>query len=150
MEDFKAIIFSVGNVKFGIDINRVFSIDRMASVTVLPRLPSYMRGVLELRGEVIPLIDLRQFLLEYDDSEEMNSTRIITVKVDEQPIGLVVDAATDVLNISAHTIQRPNLDYEDISFILGVSKLNEDLLILLDIDKLLENITNLKELLQRI
>jgi purine-binding chemotaxis protein CheW len=64
MEDFKAIIFNVGNAQFGMDIQRVSSIDRMEPVTILPRLPSYMKGVVDLRGEVIPVMDLRHFLSE--------------------------------------------------------------------------------------
>ncbi|WP_046178814.1 chemotaxis protein CheW [Domibacillus tundrae] len=150
MKDFKAIIFNVGNAQFGMDIQRVFSIDRMDRITILPNLPPYMKGVADLRGEVVPVMDLRYFLSEYDYLQETSNTQIITIKIHDRVIGLIVDIANDVVDISSATIQKPDFHDIDLSFVLGISIINEDLLILLDIDNLLSNAADLEELLQRL
>jgi purine-binding chemotaxis protein CheW len=72
------------------------------------------------------------------------------VRIGERAIGLIVDAATDVFDIPATTIQKPDFHDTDLSFVLGVSRINENLLILLDIDNLLNHVTDLEELLQRL
>lgn len=146
LEDFKSVVFRVGNEEFGLPIQQVLSIERMQSITAVPKMPKYVVGVINLRGIVTPIVDLRKALLERE-AQEKDTTRIIVVNVDDNPIGLVVDAATDVLDIPPDSIQQLNLsrDYHA-AYLLGIAKLNARLLILIDINNLLQNITTLDEL----
>ncbi|MDA5111025.1 chemotaxis protein CheW [Brevibacillus thermoruber] len=143
-EVFKAVIFRVGDEEYGLHIDHVLSIERMQPVTTVPKMPEYVKGVIHLRGIVTPIIELRKALLQ-SDVEENDDTRIIAVKVDGQPIGLVVDEATDVIDIPLDSIQKLNYGHYDVSFLLGVAKLNDRLLVLIDINNLLRNITSIDE-----
>jgi purine-binding chemotaxis protein CheW len=122
----------------------VLSIARMQPVTTVPKMPEYVKGVIRLHGIVTPIIELRKALMQ-SDVEENDDTRIIAVKVDGQPIGLVADAATDVMDIPLDSIQKLNDGHDDVSFLLGVAKLNDRLLVLIDINNLLRNITSIDE-----
>jgi purine-binding chemotaxis protein CheW len=145
-QDFKSLIFKVGNEEYGIHINPVVSIERMQAITSYPNRPPYVLGVTNVRDEVIPVVDLRAALAG-ESFNESDSSRIIIVLVRNQKIGLLVDAATEVLDIAAESIQKPHLlNKKAVSFLKGIAKLEGRLLILLDIEQLLENTTNLDEL----
>lgn len=147
-QDAKSLIFKVGQEDYGIHINQVVSIERMQSITAYPNRPPYVLGVTNVREEVIPVVDLRAALTGQTFAE-CESSRIIIVQVKDHSIGLLVDAATEVLDIPASSIQRPNLlETREVSFLQGIAKLGERLLILLDIEQLLEDTTNLDELKQ--
>ncbi|WP_066297170.1 chemotaxis protein CheW [Bacillus sp. FJAT-29937] len=139
MNDFIAVVFRIGNEEYGIHLNQVSYIERVSSIKALPKMPSYVRGIIELRGNVIPILDLRRVLLE-QDIVESDSTRIIAVNINEKLIGLAVDAATDIVDIPSECIQQPDL-IEDVNFpfLIGIAKMKERLLILLDINNLLNN-----------
>ncbi|GAB7386436.1 chemotaxis protein CheW [Bacillaceae bacterium] len=147
-KDFKAVIFRVGNEEFGVDVNQVISIERMQPVTVLPKAPSYVEGVINLRGKVILLIDLRKVFSTQEKLDDTNNVRILVISVNDKELGLIVDAATDVLDIPADSIEQKNLIHNGIddSFILGISKLKDRLLILLDMEKMLNSTIDLEEL----
>jgi purine-binding chemotaxis protein CheW len=145
-QDSKSLIFKVGQEEYGIHINQVVSIERMQKITSYPNRPPYVLGVTTVREEVIPIVDLRAALTgqSYDQGD---TSRIVIVQVHNHAIGLLVDAATDVLDIPADKIQQPHLlETKNATFLLGIAKLEERLLILLDIEQLLENTTNLDEL----
>lgn len=148
IQDFKALIFKVGQEEYGVNISQVVSIERIQTITPYPNRPPHVLGVTTVRNVVTPVVDLGAALagktIENDDS-----TRIIIVQVKDKEIGLVVDAATDVLDILPDTIQQPNLlETQEISYLNGISKLEDRLIILLDIEQLLENTTNIDELRQ--
>lgn len=145
-QDLKTLIFKVDQEEFGIHISQVVSIERMQIITPYPNRPPHVLGVTTLRNVVTPVVDLRSALTG-ESLEPIDTTRIIVVQVYDYPIGLVVDAATDVLDIAPETIQHPNLlETKDVSYLKGISKLESRLVILLDIEKLLEDTTNLDEL----
>ncbi|MEW8985848.1 MAG: chemotaxis protein CheW [Bacillus sp. (in: firmicutes)] len=145
-QDAKSLIFKVGQEDYGININQVVSIERMQSITSYPNRPPYVLGVTNVREEVIPVVDLRAALTGKAFAE-CESSRIIIVQVKNHSIGLLVDAATEVLDIPATSIQQPHLlETREVSYLIGIAKLGERLLILLDIEQLLEDTTNLDEL----
>lgn len=146
LQEFKALIFKVGNEEYGIHINQVVSIERMQPVTSYPNRPPHVIGVTSIRNIVTPVVDLRSALLD-ETLEPNESTRIIVGQVNDNTIGLVVDAATEVLDIAGDTIQHVNLlKNREVSYLNGISKQGDRLFILLDIEKLLEDTTNLDEL----
>lgn len=146
IQDFKALIFKVGHEEYGVHINQVVSIERMQTITPYPNRPPYVLGVTNVRDIVTPVIDLRAALTG-QSLGTTDGTRMIIVQVLDKEIGLLVDAATDVIDITPESIQHPKLfEAKNVSFLKGVSKLESRLIILLDIEKLLEDTTNLDEL----
>jgi purine-binding chemotaxis protein CheW len=145
-QDLKMLIFKVGQEEYGVHISQVVSIERMQDITPYPNRPAHVLGVTSIRNVVTPVVDLREALTG-ESLKTSDEARIIIVQVYDKEIGLVVDAATDVLDIDPDTIQHPNLlEEKDFSYLKGISKLDHRLLILLDIEKLLEDTTNLDEL----
>jgi purine-binding chemotaxis protein CheW len=151
-QDSKALIFKLGQIEYGIHISQVVSIERMQtiSITPYPNRPPHVLGVTTIRSVVTPIVDIRAALTGVS-LKQTDVTRIIIVKVYDKEIGLVVDAATDVLELPPESIEHTNLlETNDISYLLGVSKLENRLVILLNIEKLLDDTTNLDELKQMI
>lgn len=146
VQDFKSLIFKIGSEEYGVHINQVVSIERMQEIMPFPNRPPYVLGVATIRNIVTPIVDVRAALR--DGSQQItDSTKIIIVRVKEKEIGLVVDNATDVLSIAPDTVQHPNLlDTEEVSYLKGISRMEQRLIFLLDIEKLLEDTTNLDEL----
>ncbi|OLN24801.1 Positive regulator of CheA protein activity (CheW) [Desulfovibrio sp. DV] len=132
------VTFSIGEEEFGVDILSVQEIIRMMDITKVPRAPDFVEGVINLRGKVIPIIDLRRrFGLATRDHDK--HTRIIVIEINNMIVGFVVDSVSEVLRIPASTVEPPppvvsGLESEYIS---GVGKLEDRLLILLDLNKLL-------------
>lgn len=134
------VIFKLANEEYGIDILRVKEIKEMMSITRVPKAAHFVRGVINLRGEVIPIVDLRKkFNLPRVDETE--STRIIIVSVDDLTVGLVVDSSSEVIDINGEAIEEApatvgNIEQGNIS---GIGKVGERLIILLDVVKIITN-----------
>jgi purine-binding chemotaxis protein CheW len=132
------VTFSIGEEEFGVDILKVQEIIRTMEITRVPKAPDFVEGVINLRGNVIPIIDLRKrFGLETRAHDK--HTRIIVIEINNMIVGFVVDSVSEVLRIPANTVEPPppvvaGLESEYIS---GVGKLEDRLLILLDLDRLL-------------
>lgn len=134
------VTFSIGEEEFGVDILKVQEIIRTMEITKVPRAQDFVEGVINLRGKVIPIIDLRR-RFGLDSKEHDKHTRIIVIEINNMIVGFVVDSVSEVLRIPASTVEPPppvvaGLESEYIS---GVGKLHDRLLILLDLDKLLSN-----------
>ncbi|WP_028575893.1 chemotaxis protein CheW [Desulfonatronovibrio hydrogenovorans] len=132
------VTFKVGEEEFGIEIFSVKEIIRMLDITKVPRAPDFVEGVVNLRGRVIPIIDLRRrFGLE--PAERDKNTRIVVIEMEGMSVGFVVDAVSEVLRIPADTVEPPPpvVAGIDAEYISGVGKLESRLLIMLDLDKLL-------------
>ncbi|MFB1081089.1 chemotaxis protein CheW [Jeotgalibacillus sp. JSM ZJ347] len=138
--DLKVIVFQLVNKEYAVPVENVQSIEKVMHITRVPGVPGYVRGVINLRGVVTPIIDLRKrFSLE--DAEENEHTRMIIVTIGGIEVGLVVDSANDVIDLPQDSIEpQPNVvgSIEN-DFISGVAKLERRLLILLQLDKVLEN-----------
>jgi purine-binding chemotaxis protein CheW len=132
------VTFSIGEEEFGVDILKVQEIIRTMEITKVPRAQDFVEGVINLRGKVIPIIDLRR-RFGLDSKNHDKHTRIIVIEINNMIVGFVVDSVSEVLRIPAGTVEPPppvvaGLESEYIS---GVGKLQDRLLILLDLDKLL-------------
>ena len=128
----------LGEEEFGIDIQNVQEIHRVVDITRVPRTPDYVKGVINLRGKVVPVISLRKrFGLTQIDSD--NNARIMVVEVDGKIIGIFVDAVSEVLRIPTNLIEPPPsvVSGVDSDFIEAVCKLEDRILVLLDLRKLL-------------
>jgi len=139
-EVLQLVSFNLGQEEYAVDILNVQEINRLVDITSMPNSPFYMEGVINLRGKVIPVINLRKkFGLE---NREMDShSRIIVVNVGKT-IGLIVDSVSEVLRLSSDTVEpAPEMIISKCSseYIKGVGKLEDRLLILLDIEKLLNS-----------
>ncbi|TFE02779.1 chemotaxis protein CheW [Jeotgalibacillus salarius] len=136
----KVIVFQLVNKEYAVPVQNVQSIEKIMHITRVPGVPAYVRGVVNLRGVVTPIIDLRKrFSLE--DGTENEHTRIIIITVDGLDVGLIVDSANDVLDLPEDSIEpQPNVVGSiETDFINGVAKIDRRLLILLQLDKVLEN-----------
>jgi purine-binding chemotaxis protein CheW len=133
------LTFALNEQDFGIDILRVQEIKNFTRVTPIPNMPECIKGVMNLRGTVVPVVDLRKkFGMPF--SEYNQFTVIIVVNVGTKIIGLVVDSVSDVLNVGSDSIEGPpDLGSIDTSFIKGLAKSGDRLVTLLDIEQLLGN-----------
>lgn len=138
----KYLTFRLAEVEYAIEILKVKELIKLMPITDVPRMPGYVRGVINLRGKIIPVVDLRtKFgLMSIDDTEE---TCIIVVDVasNGQPAmtGILVDAVSEVLEIAAEQIEEtPSIGAAvDTDFIMGMGKVDNDVKILLDVVKVL-------------
>ena len=106
LEERQLVIFDLAAESYGVDINAVQGIIRMQTITKVPRTPEFVEGVINLRGEVIPVVDLRK-RFGLTATEETKDSRIVVVYIGGQQVGMVVDAVTEVLRISADSIEPP-------------------------------------------
>lgn len=137
-EQEQLVVFEVGDESFGIDISLVQEIIRLQPITEVPRAPMYVKGVINLRGKVIPVIDLRErFSLSISD--ETKATRIVVVNVLGNTVGMIVDAVSEVLRLATDSIEPPSAIVEGIGseYLKGIGKLEDKLILLLGLDKLL-------------
>lgn len=143
------VSFRVGKEEFGVDILKVQEINRMVRITQVPNSPIFIEGVINLRGKVIPVIDLR-VKLDLPKKEHDNDTRIIVVDLDGKTVGFLVDAVSEVLRIPKSITEPPPSIAAGINseYITAVGKLEDRLLILLDLEKIL--LDEEKELMETI
>ena len=137
MDEIQYIVVKLGNEKYGIDISCVDNIVRMQHMTRVPKSQSYYVGVINLRGEVVPM--RRRFGLEDDVCQ--SATRIIIIRMQDQSlIGVIVDEVQEVVNINPASIEKPafKLEEEKASFLAGIGKKGEELISLLDMNAVIE------------
>jgi len=134
----KFLTFSLGAEFYGIDIMYVTEIVGIQSITVVPELPDFIKGIINLRGKIIPVMDARlKFKKEPKDYNDR--TCIIVVDVLELSIGIIVDAVSEVLNISDENIvPPPNLNTGGRKYIKSVGKSDDNITLILDCEKLLD------------
>lgn len=132
------VVFELANELYGVNIAAVESIIKMQAITQLPHTPAYVKGVTNLRGSVLPVIDLRvRFGLE--GKEDSRQTRIMIVTMDSIKAGIVVDGVSEVLQISDETIEPlpTMLNTVDAAFLKGIARLENRLIILLELSRVL-------------
>ncbi len=132
------LTFQLGEELYGVDILRVQEIKGYTTVTKIPNQPSHIKGVMNLRGTIVPIVELRTtFGMETIDYTMF--TVIVVVVVRDRIMGLVVDSVSDVLSISKNDIQPPPEfgTKVDVSFLVGIAKSGDSLVALLNIDRLL-------------
>lgn len=135
------VVFELGNEEYGIDIHRVRTIEKVTNITRVPKTASYVKGVINLRGEIVPVIDLSE-KINIDKKGETENTRIIIVHSEDINVGLIVDSASKVIEINDDAIEPPpeSLNSTDQNNIIyGIGKLDNRIITLLDVDKILNN-----------
>jgi purine-binding chemotaxis protein CheW len=138
-EDLKQyIVVTLGKEEYGINIQYVQNIVRMMNITRVPKAPYYIKGVVNLRGEIIPVMSVR-IKFELEDDVFSNDTRIIFVKVEGNEIGLIVDEVKEVISLSNDDIDiiASSGDEDKDNFVFGVGKVGEELVTLLNIEDLI-------------
>jgi len=137
--EMQLVIFELANESYGIDIAVVESIIKMQAITQLPQTPVYVKGVTNLRGSVLPVIDLRtRFALA--EEKETRQTRIIIVTMAGVKVGVVVDGVSEVLRVTDDLIEPlpPMVNTVNSVFLKGIVRLEKRLIILLDLSKVLD------------
>ncbi len=131
------VTFKLGSEEFGVDILKVQEINRMMNITKIPNAPTFVEGVINLRGKIIPIVDLRK-RLGFKDKAYDKSTRIIVVELDGLVLGFIVDSVSEVLRVPDNTVEPPPSMVAGIEseYIEGVGKLDDRLLILLELKKI--------------
>ncbi len=132
------VLFELGSETYGLDIATVHEIIRMQPVTKVPRSPFYVEGVINLRGRVIPVIDLgKKFGLQKVENDKNN--RIVVVEIQNTKLGIIVDAVTEVLRIANNSIEPVSdiITAANSDYLLGIAKLSDKMVIILDLDGLL-------------
>lgn len=134
----KAIVFQLQDKEYGIIVNNVKSIEKISHITRVPGTFDYIKGVINLRGVVTPIIDLRK-RLDIPEKEFTEQTRVIIAIQNEMEVGLIVDSANDVVDFSENDVEpAPNVVGQvDVEYIQGVVKLDKRLIMLLDLGKVL-------------
>ncbi len=139
-EELQLVAFRLQEEEFAVDIQRVREVLKITQITPLPQSLSYIEGVINLRGEVIPVVDLRK-RFNIKNAQETSDSRIIIVEIDESLVGLIVDSVTEVLHILSSAVDPPprRLAGTRTEFIKGVGKLGDRLLIVLDLEQILSS-----------
>ena len=136
----KFLTFSVGRESYGIEIKFVTEIIGIQDITEVPELPNYVKGIINLRGKIIPVIDVR-FRFKKDPKEYNDRTCIVVIDIKEVSVGLIVDNVAEVINIEDSNIVPP----PDIKtgfhnrYVRGIGKVGNEVKLLLDCDKLLND-----------
>jgi len=132
------VVFNLASEEYGIAITQVQEIIRQPDITRIPGMPAFIEGVINLRGRIIPVIDLRKrFCLEQKAVND--KTRVVVADASSQTIGLVVDSVSEVVNLPKDQIDPipPTIASIDAEYLSGVGKLEKRIVILLDLGKLL-------------
>jgi len=138
MDNKEYVIFRLADESYGVDIDHVENIEKHTSITRVPYTKSYISGIINLRGNIIPVIDVRK-RLGIDSKTEDKDSRIMIVNVDDLKVGLLVDASSEVLQLSQDQIEpAPKTVGSDDNYISSVGKDNGRIIMIVDLNKLLE------------
>jgi purine-binding chemotaxis protein CheW len=138
-QDLKVIIFQLKEEEYAIEVDSIQSIERMQPVTRIPRTYPFVTGVMNLRGVITPIIDLRKrFSMEEKTYDE--ATRILVISKDQLEIGVIVDGANDVIDIPVEKIEPPPevIGGVEVDYLRGVVKLDKRLFTLLNLEKVIQ------------
>lgn len=139
MEITKYIVVKLNEQPYGVHVQQVLSIERLQEVTAVPRSSQFIKGVVNLRGQTTPIIDLKE-RLHIGRAETRTDSRILIVTTGDVQIGLIVDAATAVVDIDPAFIEQPPKIIGGVHeiYLKGVAKTTNNLLILLDLERILD------------
>lgn len=138
-KELQVVGFRIGRETFGLPISIVREIVRVPEITAVPNAPDYIEGVINLRGRIIPIVDLRKRFGQ-KSVEASKKNRIVVVELGSRAFGLIVNSASEVLRIPPSEIEEPNNVFQEgeLDFVTGVGKLKGRLVILLDVSKILK------------
>lgn len=138
MAEMQYVVFRLGREKYCIDISFVAGITEFKEITSVPEAPYFIDGIINLRGDIIPIVNLKN-RFHIEQSEKTDDTRIIVVKVSGKDVGFIVDEASQVLRISTDDIEAAPeiIKGKDREYISGVAKISGEIAIVLDLEKIL-------------
>ncbi len=138
LQELQLVIFKIGTEEFGVEINQVRKIVRMVEITPVPRAPVFIEGVMNLRGQILAVIDLAK-RLSLKAAGRSDKTRIVVVEIEDNIVGMIVDEVTEVLRLSVEDIdQTPELITTEVQqrYLKGIGKLEDRLLTLIDLTEI--------------
>ncbi|CAH2712922.1 Chemotaxis protein CheW [Neobacillus rhizosphaerae] len=141
MTMFKIVAFILGEEEYGLDIEYVQSIERIDQITRVPNAPSFVKGVFNLRGNVIPVIDL-QGKLNLGQAKYTDKTRVIITKFEDIELGLIVDQTSDVIDVAPEALEAISSSGFDSDYFGGIAKIDGRLIILLKLAELMKAESN--------
>jgi len=132
------VLFELGTETYGLDIASVHEIIRMQPITKVPKAPFYVEGVINLRGRVIPVIDIGK-KFGFEKIEEIKNNRIVVINIKDTTLGIIVDAVTEVIRVPVESIDPVSdiVTSGQSAYLLGIAKLPDKMVIILALDKLL-------------
>ncbi|HEY8501006.1 MAG TPA: chemotaxis protein CheW [Clostridia bacterium] len=135
------VVFRLDTEEYGADINKVTIIERTMNITRVPMTPPYIKGVINLRGEIIPVMDLR-LRLGLDEIDGNDDTRIIILNVDNVAFGIIVDSVSEVMQFEDIQIESVGNIISDkaLDYISGVAKAKEKLITIINLEKLIADL----------
>ena len=138
-KDLHLVGFRIGRETFGVPIALVHEIVRVPEITAVPEAPDYVEGVINLRGKIVSIVDLRKRFGEKQITQNKKN-RILVVEVENKMVGLIVDAASEVLRMSSEDVDNPPNVFEEgeLNYVTGVGKLKDRLIILVELNKVLQ------------
>ncbi|HOQ17040.1 MAG TPA: chemotaxis protein CheW [Defluviitaleaceae bacterium] len=134
------VIFKLGNEEYGLDIMKVYGIERYQKITKVPNTPEYIEGIINLRGEVYPIYNLRK-KFHMPEKAVDDETKMIIVNSNEMMVGFIVDSVVEIRHIDEDNIKpAPKLiSGIDRRYIIGVGEVDDRMIIILDVDLILED-----------
>lgn len=132
------VVFQLADEYYGVDIHQVREIIRVPDITRVPRTPEFVEGVINLRGSVIPIIDLRK-RFGFAEGGTGDDRRIVVVELEDKTLGVIVDAVSEVLRIGRDAVEPPSpyIVNLDTHYLTGIARLEDRLIILLDVNRVL-------------
>lgn len=139
VEEVQFAVFRVGGEEYAIDIMRIMEIIRPQKVTRIPKAPEFVEGIINLRGKVVPILDLRKRFGIDPEGADKKKVRIVIVKMSGRVLGIVVDEVTEVIYMKADQVENtPDAVKGDgADYLKGVGKVGDRLIVLIDMDKVL-------------
>lgn len=133
--EIQLVVFKLAKEFYGIDISSVQEIIKIQDITRVPKAPGFVEGVINLRGKIVPIVDLRR-RFELGQTERTKDTRVIVVETSGNIVGFIVDLVTEILRFSSDSLEPPPPIFSgiDAEYIKGVAKVDERLIVLLDIN----------------
>ena len=137
-KNLQLVVFNIGKELYGVKIAAVHEIVKVPDITEVPDAPSFLEGVINLRGKIIPVVDLRK-RMKLTGKEKTKSSRVLITENEDRLVGLLVDAVSEVLKLAPDSVDAPPemISSIGIEYITGVAKVNGRLIILLNLDKVL-------------
>jgi purine-binding chemotaxis protein CheW len=153
LDETQLVIFKLGDEEYGVNIMQVKEIIRMVAINKVPQVPQFVEGIISLRGEILPIIDLRE-KFGIPKKENSRSTRILVINLDSTTIGGIVDEVTEVLRIQNSAIKPspPVIKGVNSDYLLGIGQIGGRIIILLDLARILNTseVIRIKEIAEEL
>jgi purine-binding chemotaxis protein CheW len=144
----KVVVFQVGTEEYAIPIEHVISIEKVEGITPIPHLPAYVKGIVKVRGDLLPVLDFEEIL--YNRSIQYNDqTRMIVVKTEELSIGVLVNDAKEIIDVEQENLKQLGLvAFTKTSYFSSIANLDSRLITMIDPSKLVQSLEGIHEIQQ--